>query len=318
MRRSWFLWINGFLAVCVAALLVVASGPAQEPLLPKQSPLELPKIEVGSPSALVPVGPKGGMTDFAYTEDLSSGEASKSQSFSNPQPSAGGPAGRVDVLRSEAMQAEFVADPSYRPREEVQLADPSNYGERFTHDARGNPLRNEYLVVLHETVGSVHSALNLFKTPHPRDEDQVSYHTLIAADGTVIYVVPPEQRAFGAGDSVFLGNAGEEAVYTNPEFPSSVNNFAYHVSLETPPDGRNNNASTHSGYTEAQYRSLAWLLSRSSVPDDRITTHAAVDRSGSRMDPRSFDTQLFFTLLHQYPNRVALGTRSTTQAIRVP
>ncbi len=199
------------------------------------------------------------------------------------------------------IQADFA-----QPQEVVSLADPTNYGERYIVDAAGNPVGNDYIVVLHETVGSVQSALNTFQTPHLRDEDQVSYHTLIGADGTVIYVVPPEQRAFGAGDSAFKTASGEEAVVTNPGFPSSVNNFAYHVSLESPPDGQNNGAATHSGYTEAQYRSLAWLLSRTTIPDERITTHQAVDRSGSRIDPRAFDRERLLALLHQYPNRAGL------------
>ncbi|MEB3210464.1 MAG: N-acetylmuramoyl-L-alanine amidase, partial [Leptolyngbyaceae bacterium] len=56
-----------------------------------------------------------------------------------------------------------------------------------------------------------------------------------------------------------------------------------------------------SGYTTAQYQSLAWLVARLPVPDERITTHQAVDRSGSRRDPRSFNRQQFLTQLHQYP-----------------
>lgn len=188
----------------------------------------------------------------------------------------------------------------YRPREEVYLADPSNYDQRVAVDAQGKTVDNDYIVVLHETVGSASSAVNLFQTAHPNDNDQVSYHALIASDGTVIYVVPPEQRAFGAGNSVFLSNKGEESVFTNPDFPSSVNNFAYHISLETPIDGQNNNNATHSGYTEAQYQSLAWLISRSTIPADRITTHARVDRSGSRSDPRSFEAERLFRLLRQY------------------
>jgi len=122
----------------------------------------------------------------------------------------------------------------------------------------------------------------------------------------VVYVVAPEQRAFGAGNSVFLGPSGEESVYTNPDFPSSVNNFAYHISLETPPDGQNSAATTHSGYTEAQYQSLAWLLARTTIPNERITTHRAVDRSRSRIDPRSFDPERLFSLLQQYPSRQGL------------
>ena len=134
----------------------------------------------------------------------------------------------------------------------------------------------------------------------------MSYHTLVGLDDTVYYVVPPEQRAFGAGNSVFRTSTGEESVFTNPDFPSSVNNIAYHISLETPPDGQNNNNQVHSGYTEAQYQSLAWLLARTTVPNDRITTHKAVDRSGSRSDPRSFDPQRLIDLLNRYPSRASL------------
>lgn len=196
------------------------------------------------------------------------------------------------------------ASTGYQPREEVYLADPSNYGERFTTDPSGQALDNEYIVVLHETVGSASSAINLFQTNHPNDNDQVSYHTLITLDGTVVYVVSPEQRAFGAGNSAFQTPDGpEETVFTNPDFPSSVNNFAYHISLETPPDGQNSSATIHSGYTEAQYQSLAWLLARTTVPNERITTHKRVDRSGSRIDPRSFESERLLRLLDQYPAR---------------
>ncbi len=79
--------------------------------------------------------------------------------------------------------------PALRQRLERQLAalpqqaqririDPSNYGQRFQRDAYGNPVDpRPQMVVLHETVFGISSALNTFLTPHPRDEDQVSYHT---------------------------------------------------------------------------------------------------------------------------------------------
>lgn len=187
----------------------------------------------------------------------------------------------------------------YVPRQESAPAHPTNYGERFTLDANGRPVSNDLIVVIHETVGSASSAINTFQTPHPRDEDQVSYHSLIKRDGTVVYIVPPELRAFGAGSSVFEGPNGPETVRTNPAFASSVNNFAYHTSLESPSDGRGN-SSRHSGYTEAQYQSLAWVVAQTHVPDNRITTHRAVDRSGTRRDPRSFNSQRFMELLHTY------------------
>ena len=122
---------------------------------------------------------------------------------------------------------------------------------------------------------------------------------MIKLDGTIIYIVPPDKRAFGASNSVFIGSNGSEAVKTHSNFPPSVNNFAYHVSLETPLNGRNSNR-RHSGYTEAEYQSLAWLIAQSKVPDSRITTHKAVDRSGNRIDPRNFNRKKFLSLLHSY------------------
>ncbi len=199
--------------------------------------------------------------------------------------------------------------PNYQPRQQVVPAHPSNYGDRFAFDVTGQPTSNALIIVLHETVGSAQSALNLFSRNHRNDADQVSYHTLIGLDGTIYYLVPPERRAFGAGNSVFDGPNGPETVRTHPVLPPSVNNFAYHISLETPSDGRGNRR-THSGYTTAQYESLAWLVARTRIPEGRITTHQAVDRSGSRMDPRSFNFNRFYTLLRRYPSRADITANS--------
>ncbi|WP_179228672.1 N-acetylmuramoyl-L-alanine amidase [Leptolyngbya ohadii] len=187
----------------------------------------------------------------------------------------------------------------YQPREQVALANATNYGDRVARDVYGNPVNNAPIIVLHETVGSADSAIQLFRTAHRDESMQASYHSIIREDGTVVYVVSPEKRAFGAGNSVFNGSNGPEAVKTHRLFPPSVNNFAYHISLETPIDGEDNQ-STHSGYTDRQYQSLAWLIARTGVPVERITTHQAVDRSQSRMDPRSFDRNKFLRLLAQY------------------
>ena len=79
---------------------------------------------------------------------------------------------------------------------------------------------------------------------------------------------------------------------TNPSVGGSVNNFALHVSLETPLDGEDDGPS-HSGYSRAQYDALAVLLAdwmeRFPIPPEHITTHRAVDQGGERADPRSFD-----------------------------
>jgi len=211
----------------------------------------------------------------------------------NPSPVALSPA---------AQQVKFV--PGYTPRYQISWANPLNYGQRYAKDINGVPVYNQPIIVLHETVNSASSAINSFQTPHANEKNQASYHALITLDGTIVYIVPREYRAFGAGNSVFDGPNGSETVKTHPNFPPSVNNFAYHIAFETPPNGRNNRK-THSGYTEAQYKSLAWLVAQSSVPDNRITTHRAVDRSRSRIDPRSFDGKKFLNLLSSYRQAIA-------------
>ncbi len=200
--------------------------------------------------------------------------------------------------------------PPGQPSEEIALAHPTNFGQRFLQDLKGQVVQNDPILVLHETVGSADGTIGFFQTPHPDDDDQVSYHTLIKPDGTVVYLVPPDQRAFGAGNSVFASATGAEAVQTNPDFPPSVNNFAYHVSLVTPSDGRDNRL-THSGYTRSQYQSLAWLVAKTGILRPRQTTHKEVDRSRQRMDPRSFDEAYFLKLLEAYPVSHEISIRCT-------
>lgn len=187
----------------------------------------------------------------------------------------------------------------FTPRQERITVNATNYDRRMPVDIYGNPINNQPIIVIHETVGSATSAINTFRNAYANDNDQVSYHSLIKRDGTVVYLVPPEMRAYGAGNSVFNGANGSETVRLDPVLPPSVNNFAYHTSLESPADGRGNGV-RHSGYTEAQYRSLAWIVAQTGIPTNRITTHRAVDRSRSRRDPRSFDQQRFLTLLRTY------------------
>lgn len=186
-------------------------------------------------------------------------------------------------------------------QERSMVAHFTNFGWRFLVDWFGASALHEPIVVLHETVASFESVINLFSESHPDDDDQVSYHALIRENGSIVYVVPPEYRAYGAGDSVFINaDRQEETVQTNGKNPPSVNNFAYHISLVTPADGRNNQA-THGGYTKNQYEALAWLVSKTGIADDRITTHKIVDRSGTRIDPRSFNAEYFLQRLHSYP-----------------
>jgi hypothetical protein len=202
-------------------------------------------------------------------------------------PMAGGCAVADPALRQRLeRQREALARGSGRIRVPIH---PSNYGERFQRDAFGNRVDpTPQVVVLHETVYGIGSAINTFRTPHPRDEDQVSYHTLIGQDGLVVETLDPSRRAFGAGYSAFNGRW----VVTNKEVGGSINNFALHLSLETPLDGEDDEKN-HSGYTEAQYDALAAVLAtwmvRYEIPPQHITTHRHVDLGGARADPRSFD-----------------------------
>jgi N-acetylmuramoyl-L-alanine amidase len=179
--------------------------------------------------------------------------------------------------------------------------DPTNYGERFERDAFGNRLDpTPRVVVLHETVYGIESAIATFLTPHPRDEDQVSYHSLVGLDGQVVQVLDPSRRAFGAGNSAFQG----EWAITNPKVGGSINNFALHLSLETPLDGEHDGP-RHSGYSAAQYDALALVLAdwmrAYDIPWENVTTHRHVDLGGERADPRSFDWSALKTRL------IALG-----------
>ena len=172
--------------------------------------------------------------------------------------------------------------------EQARPADPSNYGLRRSRDELGRPVPHKpMLIVLHETVLSAADTVALFQTPHPRDEDQVSYHQLIDLQGQRLRLVADGQRAYGAGMSAF----GDATVRIKRQSPGSVNDVALHLSLETPADGRGD-GDGHSGYTPAQYRTAAAQVllwqARYAIPFPRLTTHAAVDRSRSRYDPRSF------------------------------
>jgi len=166
--------------------------------------------------------------------------------------------------------------------------DPSNYSSRRTRDAFGQAIDpTPSVIVLHETVYGLQSAVNSVTTPHASDDDQASYHTLVGLDGRIVQTVDPSQRAYGAGFSAFDGRW----VFTNRRFSGSLNNFALHVSLETPEDGEDNGPN-HSGYTPAQYDALARVIAdwmrRYRIPFDHITTHRHVDLGLARADPRSF------------------------------
>jgi len=179
------------------------------------------------------------------------------------------------------------------PPELPRPADATNFGERQRRDAFGREVPHKpQLIVLHETVISAADTARRFATPHPRDDDQASYHLLLDREGQRLRIVPDAGRAFGAGMAAF----GDFTVRIRPQSVGSLNNVALHLSLESPPDGRGD-GNAHSGYTPEQYRVAAGqvLLWQAAfgIPMSRVTTHEAVDRSHSRRDPRSFRWESF-------------------------
>jgi N-acetyl-anhydromuramyl-L-alanine amidase AmpD len=187
-----------------------------------------------------------------------------------------------------AEQLEACAAKLRLPPELPRPADATNFGERQRRDAFGREVpHGPQLIVLHETVISAADTARRFATPHPRDDDQASYHLLLDREGQRLRIVPDAGRAFGAGMAAF----GDFTVRIRPQSVGSLNNVALHLSLESPPDGRGD-GDAHSGYTAEQYRVAAGqvLLWQAAfgIPMSRVTTHQAVDRSHSRRDPRSF------------------------------
>ncbi len=293
---------------------------------PSQEPAAVQPQLAATPTTFLPTQPTRPLTEYTFPSSLTARTQGRSQTptpattpatappqspvLPSPRPKA--QASQPTPKAKPPAKTQARASSSKWPRQVKAAVHPTNYGDRLGKDIHGRSIDYPLLVVLHETVGSAMGTVNFFQVPHYQDEEQASYHALITLNGTIVYLVPPEKRAFGAGNSIFYGPHGPETVQTNPKIPASVNNFAYHISLETPPDGENGNPS-HSGYTDAQYQSLAWLVARTRVPNSRITTHKAIDQSGERQDPRSFDFDRLFSLLQD--SRSETVARSATPSV---
>ena len=116
--------------------------------------------------------------------------------------------------------------------EQATPADPTNFGERQPRDVYGRKVPHApQLIVLHETVVSEADTLRLFRTPHPRDADQASYHLLISPQGERLRLVDDGKRAYGAGMSAW----GDMSVRIRPTSVGSINNVALHLGLVSPP-----------------------------------------------------------------------------------
>jgi N-acetyl-anhydromuramyl-L-alanine amidase AmpD len=167
--------------------------------------------------------------------------------------------------------------------------------------------------VIHETCSPGTATLKQVTKP----DYKASFHALILRDGTIVEMVPANKTAWTAGHSEFEDQSNHSG-YKNV----TVNHFAYQVELESPADGYwcapgstkcidgGGRGTTHSGYTDEQYVALAWLAVKTGIAPERITTHAYVDRSGTRTDPRSFNWNKFWYYYDLVPDRektISLG-----------
>jgi N-acetyl-anhydromuramyl-L-alanine amidase AmpD len=142
------------------------------------------------------------------------------------------------------------------------------------------------IIVIHETISSKEETIKLIQA----NPNTVSYHVIISLSGEITYLIPSDE----------IAKAGSNASFNGESINNSVDEFAYHIALESPLDGIPD-VTEHSGYTNSQYYSLAWLTAKTGVPLDRIVLHKDIDLSGSRQDPRSFDRVKFEKLWNNYP-----------------
>ena len=140
------------------------------------------------------------------------------------------------------------------------------------------------LFVIHETNVSMDAMLELHEDP----EFYGSYHAIISREGEINFLVDATDKAYAAANSTFTDSFGEVQ-----EIKGSVDDFAYHVALETPTDAQGNfNVTYHTGYTIEQYESLAWLSVSVGARKDRIVTHGEI-KDPQDIEPRCFNMAHF-------------------------
>lgn len=142
------------------------------------------------------------------------------------------------------------------------------------------------LVVLHETLITAQECILL----HGDADYYASYHALIHRSGLITYLTPSDCKAYAASNSRFINNLGEEE-----HIQDSVDDFAYHIALETPPDGLTRPLQEyHIGYTKEQYKSLAWLCRATGVLLSRIVDHSDISLNKPTLrEPRCFNDAYF-------------------------
>lgn len=153
------------------------------------------------------------------------------------------------------------------------------------------------LFVIHETIIDIDTLEDYMADP----EFLGSYHAVITIDGTIVYFTPSDMKAFAAAESVFIDdfNGVEESVN------GSVDDFAYHVALETPANGRDPNILYHAGYSKQQYNSLAWLFNATGISTTRLRTHGEL-KTPNTTEPRCFNSKYFSEILLTQTNEPSI------------
>jgi len=151
------------------------------------------------------------------------------------------------------------------------------------------------LVVIHETLISAEESILL----HGDAKYYASYHALIHRNGLITYLTPSDCKAYAAANSTFTTPYGEIQHVEN-----SVDDFAYHIALETPFDGiKNKVREYHIGYTKEQYTSLAWLTAYTGVGSQRIVTHGEI-QTPVKIEPRCFNFDFFYLEYLKYQKSI--------------
>lgn len=137
-------------------------------------------------------------------------------------------------------------------------------------------MKYKLLVVIHESLYPYEDIAYTFQSSVYRGR----YHSFIKRDGSIIYITKANKKAEAAYKSSFNGE----------EINGSVDPFSYHICLESPPNSLSISI-THTGYTDEQYYSLGWLISKVKGNKDRIVLHKDIDTTGKIKDPRNLDIE---------------------------
>lgn len=132
------------------------------------------------------------------------------------------------------------------------------------------------IVVIHESIISIEKLLLILKDKYIEN----SYHSLIKEDGNIVNVNPYNKKIYCVG---------EPSSFYSESINNSVDPFSIHICLITPSDKNYKEIKNLQGFTNNQYKSLAWIIKQLLIPWIRITTHKEVDMTNKSKDPLIFD-----------------------------